>query len=134
MAGVYASCLWLTQWLSGPERGCQHYDVKVSAQDELRPGRVHAPETIKVYTVTVTRAAPASNNADLSDLTATAGPLSPAFAPATTSYTVNTPFSTTSTTVTPTAADAGATITVNAVPVASGSPAARLLSAWVTTS
>ena len=80
----------------------------------MRPGHVHAPATLKVYTVTVTRAA--SSNADLSDLTATAGPLSPAFDANTLSYTVNTPFSTTSTTVTPTAADAGATITVNGSP------------------
>ena len=68
----------------------------------------------------------AAPNADLSNLTASAGPLSPAFDPNTLSYTVNTPFTTTSTTVTPTAADAGSTITVNGNPVASGSPSASI--------
>lgn len=73
-------------------------------------------------TGTITNDDVASSNADLSNLTASAGPLVPAFDPNTLSYTVNVPFSTTSTTVTPTAADAGATITVNGNPVASGSP------------
>ena len=87
---------------------------------------INAPATIKIYTVTVTRAAP-SSNADLSDLVLSAGsPLVPLFASGTTSYTLNVPFSTASTTATPTAADAGATITVNTVPVASGSPSGAI--------
>ena len=104
--------------------GANTIDVKVAAQDEVVAGRVRAPATLKVYTVTVTRAG--NSNADLSDLTATAGPLSPAFDPNTLSYTVNTPFSTTSTTVTPTASDAGATITVNGNPVISGNPSGSI--------
>jgi hypothetical protein len=61
-----------------------------------------------------------SMNADLSNLTISPGTLMPTFDPATLSYTASVPFSTSSITVTPTAADAGATITVNGVPVASG--------------
>ena len=60
----------IAQWLPWPERWSI---TVVAAQDETL---IHAPATIKTYTVTVTRAA--SSNADLSDLTATAGPLSPA--------------------------------------------------------
>ncbi len=77
-------------------------------------------------TVTANFAINASNNADLSNLAASAGALSPAFDPNTLSYTVNTPFSTTSTTVTPTASDAGATITVNGNPVTSGNPSGSI--------
>ena len=60
-------------------------------------------------------------NADLTGLVLGAGALSPAFAKTTTSYTSGVPFETSSTNVTPTAADAGSTITVNGTPVASGS-------------
>ncbi|HEU0208320.1 MAG TPA: cadherin-like beta sandwich domain-containing protein, partial [Candidatus Udaeobacter sp.] len=76
--------------------------------------------------VTANFAVNASNNADLSNLTASAGPLSPPFDANTLSYTVNVPFSTTSTTVTPTAADPNATITVNGNPVASGTPSGSI--------
>ena len=62
----------------------------------------------------------ASSDATLSALSLSAGALDPAFAPATTAYTIDVPNSTNSTTVTPTATDAGATIEVNGAPVASG--------------
>ncbi|MGI8820780.1 MAG: beta strand repeat-containing protein [Chthoniobacterales bacterium] len=62
----------------------------------------------------------ASTNADLSNLTVSSGTLTPAFGSNTLSYTVSVPFSISSISVTPTAADAGATITVNGTPVASG--------------
>ncbi len=62
----------------------------------------------------------------LSNLTVSAGTLMPAFAPATTSYTVSVPNGTTSIMVTPTAADVNSTITVNGTPVASGTPSGAI--------
>ncbi|WP_436135403.1 IPTL-CTERM sorting domain-containing protein [Acidovorax sp. LjRoot129] len=76
--------------------------------------------TTKTYTTTVTRAAPPSSDANLSSLALSAGTLSPVFASGTTSYTAGVPFNTTSLTVTPTVADATASITVNGVAVTSG--------------
>jgi len=70
--------------------------------------------TTKTYTVVVTR----PPNADLSALTINPGALTPAFSSATTSYTVTTPYS--SMRVTPTAAQTGATVTVNGTAVATG--------------
>jgi len=61
-----------------------------------------------------------STNADLSNLVPSAGTLSPAFDSATTSYTAT--VTATSITLTPTADDALATITVNGDAVASGDP------------
>ena len=61
-----------------------------------------------------------SSDATLSALLLSAGALDPAFAPTTTAYTIDVPNVTDSTTVTPTAADAGATIEVNGAAVASG--------------
>lgn len=75
--------------------------------------------TTKAYTVTVTRAA--SSNSDLSDLSTSAGTLSPAFASATTAYTSSVGNATASLTVTPTVSDTTATVTVNGAVVASGS-------------
>jgi PKD repeat protein len=82
--------------------------------------------TTKTYTITVTRAAPPSTNANLSNLVPSTGSLSPAFAQATTAYTMTVPFTTTSMTVTPTVADATATVKVNTVTVASGSPSGSI--------
>ncbi|MBL8096565.1 MAG: cadherin-like beta sandwich domain-containing protein [Anaerolineales bacterium] len=75
--------------------------------------------TTKTYTVTLTRAAQ-STNADLTSLVLNTASLTPSFDPATTSYTATVPYATTSQTVTPTASDANATITVNGTTVASG--------------
>ncbi len=63
-----------------------------------------------------------NNNADLSNLVPSVGTLNPAFAPNTLAYTESVSSGTTSMTVTPTAADAGATIMVNGQPVTSGTP------------
>ena len=63
---------------------------------------------------------PPSNNANLSGLTLSTGTLSPAFASGTTTYNADLPFGTTSITVTPTSADAHASITVNGNAVTSG--------------
>ena len=76
--------------------------------------------TTKTYTITVTRAAPPSSNANLSNLALSAGTLNPVFASGTTSYTASVPFTTTSLTATPTVADATASVTVNGVAVTSG--------------
>ncbi|CAN5383756.1 hypothetical protein BH09BAC6_BH09BAC6_02480 [soil metagenome] len=62
----------------------------------------------------------ASTNAKLSNLTISSGTLSPVFATDITSYALSVPNATSSITVTPTAADGGATIKVNGTPVASG--------------
>jgi len=64
----------------------------------------------------------ASNNADLSNLSLSSGTLSPVFASSTTSYTSSVANNITSITATPTASDAGASITVNGNAVTSGSP------------
>lgn len=72
-----------------------------------------------------------SNNADLSGLTLSAGTLSPAFLAAATAYTASVPNATTSITVTPTRAEANATIQVRVnsgsyTAVSSGSPSGSL--------
>jgi gliding motility-associated-like protein len=70
------------------------------------------------YTITVTRAA--SSNATLSNLKINAGiAISPVFAPSTTTYNATVPNGTGSITITPTTADANATVTVNGSPVTS---------------
>ena len=76
--------------------------------------------TTKTYTTTITRAAPPSSNANLSNMVLSAGTLSPAFASGTTSYTASVPFATTSMSVTPTVSDATASVTVNGVATTSG--------------
>lgn len=86
--------------------------VMVTAQDHT---------TTKTYMITVTRAAAASSNADLSGLALSSGSLVPAFEAATTSYTASVANSVSSLTVTPTVADSGATVKVNGEPVTSGS-------------
>lgn len=86
--------------------------VAITAQDLV---------TTKVYTVTVHRQ---SANTDLSNLTLSAGTLTPAFDAGTTDYTATVSNATTSLMVTPTVADANATVKVNNVTVASGSPSA----------
>ncbi len=89
--------------------------VVVTAQDGT---------TTKTYTVVVTRAA--SSNADLSQLTLSAGTLSPTFDAAATSYTATVAYAVSSLTITPTAAEGTATITVNGDAVASGSASSAL--------
>ena len=77
--------------------------------------------TTKTYSVVVARiAAVLSSNANLSGLSLSTGTLSPTFASQTTGYTALVANSVSSITVTPTAADSTATITVNGVKVSSG--------------
>lgn len=80
--------------------------------------------TKKTYTVTVTRATPA--NALLSALTIAAGNLTPVFSSNTTSYTDLVSNNHPTITITPTAADATSTITVNGTAVASGTSSGTL--------
>jgi len=72
------------------------------------------------YTIVVTRAS--SSNAYLSNLNISSGSLSPAFSPTNPGYAVSVGNDITSVTVTPTVSDSNATVRVNNVPVASGSP------------
>ena len=65
---------------------------------------------------------PGASSADLASLVVSSGVLTPAFDPAVTGYSVTVRNATTTLTVTPTSAGQGATITVNGVLVASGSP------------
>ena len=67
---------------------------------------------------------PPSLDASLSALVLSAGSLD--FAPQTTAYAVRVPFAVSSVTVTPTASDAGATVTVNGVEVSSGEASAPI--------
>jgi gliding motility-associated-like protein len=84
-------------------------------------GCTGAPVT---FTITVNPAN--SANANLTSLKLSNGKLSPNFAGDTTNYTAIVPNAITSITVTPTAADSSAIITVNGVTVASGSPSASI--------
>jgi len=67
-----------------------------------------------------------SDNASLSNMGLSNGPLTPAFATGTTSYTANVASSVTSVTVTPTTSDPMATVTVNNSTVTSGTASASL--------
>ena len=77
--------------------------VIVTAQDS----------TTKTYIITLTRAAALSDNADLGSLTISSGTLSPQFSSSVITYTASVDNSVTQVTVTPTASDSSATITVN---------------------
>ena len=87
--------------------GPNTFVILVTAQDGT-------PQT---YSLTVTRH---SNNANLRSLTLSSGVLSPPFSADTTNYTVTLPNGRTNLTVTPTVADANATVTVNGGSVGSG--------------
>ena len=79
----------------------------------------------KAYVITVTRQGASNDN--LSGITVSNGTLSPAFATGTNSYTDAVGAGLASITITPTAADPTATITVNGVAVTSGSPSSQPL-------
>jgi hypothetical protein len=75
-----------------------------------------------------------SNNANLASLTLSTGALSPSFAETTTGYTASVPNETFSMTITPTRAQADATVKVNGIAVASGSPCGAIpLAVGITT-
>jgi hypothetical protein len=96
--------------------------VSLGAEGSITPISIEvtAPNTNqKTYTVLVNRALPSGNN-NLSALNVSAGPLTPAFDFATTTYDVVAPNGTTNTTVTATVADSAATLTINGSPATSG--------------
>jgi gliding motility-associated-like protein len=95
--------------------GANTITIVVTAQDGV------ATET---YTVTVTRAP--SNNDNLSSLKISAGTLTPAFAPGTTSYTASVGNGISSLTVMPTTSDPTATVKVNGTAAGSGSASAPI--------
>jgi CSLREA domain-containing protein len=97
--------------------GANNITVLVTAQDGT---------TMQTYTITVNRAGALSNNANLSGLTISSGTLTPAFASNTLNYTDSVANAVASATVTPTAADANATIKVNGTTVASGAASGAL--------
>ena len=77
--------------------------------------------TTKTYTVTITRAP--SSNAELASLALSSGPLTPAFDPATTSYTATAPYSPAVMSVTATISEPNAAIALNGSPIISGTAA-----------
>jgi len=85
----------------------------VTAQDGI---------TAKTYTLTITRSP--SSNATLANLQPNNGTLSPAFAAATTSYTASVANAISAITLTPTATDVNAAITVNGIITTSGAASA----------
>lgn len=78
-------------------------------------------QAIGIDNFSITAASAISNNANLSNIVLSAGTLNPAFASGTNSYTASVGNAVSSITLTPTAADGNATITVNGNTVASGS-------------
>ncbi|GAA4352150.1 hypothetical protein GCM10023185_11540 [Hymenobacter saemangeumensis] len=101
--------------VTGRTPGTQYY-YRLRADKTTVANQGGARDNIAVTTL--------SNVATLSNLTLSAGALSPAFASATTTYSVAT--TGTSTTVTPTVTQAGATVTVNGTAVTSGSASASI--------
>ncbi len=97
--------------------GSNNVSIVVTAQDGT---------TTQTYTIAVDRAGALSNNASLSNLSISAGSLSPSFASATLNYTDAVSNATTSIAVTPATSDANATVTVNGSPVASNSASASI--------
>lgn len=87
--------------------GVNNVAISVTAEDG----------TVKPYSIAVTRQ---SNDATLSSLTLSAGPVSPSFDPTVGSYSVAAPNLPGTTTVTPTAAGIGAVIKVNGTTVPTG--------------
>ena len=90
--------------------GANPIAIVVTAQDST---------TIKTYTVTVTRAAPLSSDANLGGLMISPGTLSPVFSSPVITYAASVDNSVTEVTVTPTASDGLAMIAVNGTTVTS---------------
>ena len=83
-------------------------------------------QAIGIDNFSVTATGAVSSNADLSNLVLSSGSLVPAFASGTINYTASVANNITSITVTPTASNLNATITVNGNPVASGNPSGSI--------
>ena len=110
--GVRANFGLFTPLASGLASAALPLHVGANTIDLQVTGDDGAPAAF--YTLTVTRAAPAAANASLAALTTGAGTLSPAYVPGISFYEVTVDGSVSATTLTPTAAQAGATIQVRA--------------------
>lgn len=98
--------------------GTNTINIEVTAEDGV---------TVKTYVVRITRAAPAaSSDASLAGLTLSAGTLNPGFSSGTLNYTVEAAYSVSSITITPSASEASALITVNGSLVANGSSSQQI--------
>ena len=97
--------------------------VRITQSRILNDKAISAGSTHNLYLVSAATQFPT-----LFDLSSSAGTISPAFSPTTTSYTASVPNSTASVTITPTVTDPTSTVTVNGNTVASGtvSPAIPL--------
>ena len=81
---------------------------------------------IKTYSLSITRAAQLSTNADLASLSLSSGTLSPSFASGTYSYTTAVSHTVSAISLTPVVTQAGSTVKVNGVSVNSGSSLANI--------
>ncbi|MAQ38436.1 MAG: hypothetical protein CMO21_14600 [Thioclava sp.] len=102
-------------------------DSQITATAPSGTGTVHVSVTAPAGTSSATSAdqfAYLSNVATLSALSVSQGTLSPVFSSGTSGYSVDLPYGTGSITVTPTATDSGASLTVNGNATASGSASA----------
>jgi gliding motility-associated-like protein len=141
---LYSSCQDRTAGVIIPPTGGYFIDTYLPAglSFDSNTGTISGTPTIlttaKTYTVTAYNGTQsstadftikiASTNADLSALTSSGATLSPAFNTATISYSASVGASTSSINITPTVADAEATITYNGTSYASGSPISISLS------
>jgi uncharacterized protein YhjY with autotransporter beta-barrel domain len=95
------------------------FTVSLNVGSNFYSFSVRAPNgALRAYTLVVTRAL--SSNAALSGLSVSAGALSPAFSSGVTDYTVSVPFGVTTFSLTPTLADAAASLRVNGANATSG--------------
>jgi len=105
--------------------GTASASIALTTGDNLISIAVTAQDgAVNTYSVTVTRSG--SPNANLSGLSLSSGTLTPAFAPLTNVYTTSVSNTTTSLQITPTTADANATVKVNGILVTSGTPSAGM--------
>ena len=107
---------------SNPVAGATSADFSTATLNATTRFWVRASNTVgTAESDTATVTVVPSTNADLANLTLGSGSLSPAFAHLTYSYAVSVPNAVGSVTVTPAAANAGASVRVNGTPVAAGS-------------
>ncbi|WP_158598138.1 MULTISPECIES: MBG domain-containing protein [unclassified Flavobacterium] len=103
------------------------FDLKVGENEITILVTAEDGTTKEAYTVIVTREeAPLSNNSGLTDLAISEGKLEPGFTEGNTAYTTTVPNNIESITATAVTADPTATITVNGIPVPSGTASADL--------
>lgn len=104
--------------------GLNPITVEVTAEDGVH---------FTAYTINITREAPPSTDATLSALTLSGVTLNPAFSPSITSYTATVPLEANTTTVTATANQQNASLTLGGSPLASGAGAGFQLNSGTNT-